>query len=336
MNISVFELEEWEKASFDALAESHSVTCVRERLTPETAEQHAEAEAVSVFIYSEVSREAIEAMPKLKLIATRSTGFDHIDMEACKERGIKVAYVPAYGENTVASHTLAMLLNIAHKISDGVDRTRKGDFSNRGLQGFDVMGKTIGIIGASGNIGRYMVRMCRGIGMKVLAQDVKEDADFAREQDFEYVDMDRLCKESDFISIHVPANPKTKDLIDESVFKKMRNGVIFLNSSRGSVVNERALLRALADGRVAAAGLDVLGQEPVIREEAELVRSVIEDEHAWGDILANETLLRMRNVYVTPHNAFNTREALQRILDVTVENLEGYIKGEDKNLAPGQ
>ncbi len=332
MKIVLFDIEEWEKQTFDSLTGDHEVVFVEQSLTKENASDYTDAEIISVFVKSQVNADVLEALPDLKAIATRSTGFDHIDRTVCDERGIRIAYVPSYGDNTVASHTIGLLLNIAHRISDGIDRTRKGEFSNAGLQGFDVRGKRIGVIGASGNIGRHVVTMAKGLGMEVLGFDVAEDPDFAEEADFAYVSMDELLERSEVVTIHVPQNEKTKNLIDDGAFSKMREGVVFLNTSRGGVVDERALLKAIGDDTVRAAGLDVLGAEPTIREEAELLRCAVEDEGQWGELLANETLLQLRNVYVTPHNAFNTREAVQRILDVTLENLEGFVGGEPVNL----
>lgn len=335
MKIYLFEAEEWEKRTFETLEDKHDLVCVKDPLDEDNAGDFSDAEIISVFVHSDLNAAALENLPHLKAVATRSTGYDHIDVKACDERHILVSYVPTYGENTVASHTIGLLLNIAHRISDGVDRTRKGDFSNKGLRGFDVMDKTIGVIGASGNIGRYVVQMAKGIGMTVIGQDVKPDEAFAKESGFRYVDLETLCRESDVVTVHVPLNDKTKNLIDRDLFSKMKKGVVFLNTSRGGVVNERALLHALSEDRVAAAGLDVVSAEPAIREEAELIRIVIEDEERWGELLANETLLRMRNVYVTPHNAFNTKEAVQRILDVTLENIEGFLRNEPVNTVGG-
>ncbi len=335
MKIYLFEAEEWEKRTFETLEDKHDLVCVKDPLDEDNAGDFSDAEIISVFVHSDLNAAALENLPHLKAVATRSTGYDHIDVKACDERHILVSYVPTYGENTVASHTIGLLLNIAHRISDGVDRTRKGDFSNKGLRGFDVMDKTIGVIGASGNIGRYVVQMAKGIGMTVIGQDVKPDEAFAKESGFRYVDLETLCRESDVVTVHVPLNDKTKNLIDRDLFSKMKKGVVFLNTSRGGVVNERALLHAVSEDRVAAAGLDVVSAEPAIREEAELIRIVIEDEERWGELLANETLLRMRNVYVTPHNAFNTKEAVQRILDVTLENIEGFLRNEPVNTVGG-
>lgn len=333
MKIVLFDIEDWEKATFDKLKEAHDLTFVKEPLTEENASDYAEAELISVFVKSQVNKAVLDAMPDLKGVATRSTGFDHVDSATCKDRNIQIAYVPSYGDNTVASHTIGLLLNIAHRISDGVDRTRKGDFSNAGLRGFDVAGKRIGVIGATGNIGRHVVTMAKGLGMQVVGFDVAKDDDLAEEAGFEYVEMDDLFKQSDIVTVHVPLNEKTENLIDDEAFSKMNDGVIFLNTSRGGVVDERALLNAINSDKVSAAGLDVLSDEPTIREESELLRSAVEDEGKWGELLANQMLLRLRNVYVTPHNAFNTKEAVQRILDVTLENLEGFVSGEPVNLA---
>lgn len=332
MKICIFEIQEWEKSSFDPIAEEHELRFMREPLEADNAADFEDAEIISVFVHSDLSEKALKQMPNLKAIATRSTGIDHIDIDYCREQDVGVANVPSYGENTVASHTIGLLLNIAHRISDGVERTRKGDFSNQGLRGFDVMGKTLGVIGATGNIGRHVVRMARGLGMEVLGQDVKEDADYAEEAGFSYVDMEILCAKSDVVTVHVPYSEKTHHLLGKEQFSNMRKGTVFLNTSRGGVVDEHALLEALSSGKVAAAGLDVIGAEPQIREEAELLRTVIEEQEKWGTLLMNETLLRLRNVYVTPHNAFNTEEAIQRILDVTLENIEGFIDGKPKYL----
>ena len=332
MKIVIFDIEDWEKPTFGSLGDDHELTFVSEPLSADNAEEYRDAEILSVFVKSQVDEAVLEAMPDLKAIATRSTGFEHIDRGICQNRDIHIAYVPSYGENTVASHTIGLLLNIAHRISDGIDRTRKGEFSNSGLRGFDIAGKRIGVIGASGNIGRHVVTMAKGLGMEVIGFDVVKDEDFADDAGFKYVAMDELLEQSEIVTVHVPNNEKTRNMIDGEAFSKMRDGVVFLNTSRGDVVDERALLKALSDEKVSAAGLDVLSAEPTIREEAELLRCTVEEEETWGELLANETLLRLRNVYVTPHNAFNTKEAVQRILDVTRKNLEGVVSGEPVNL----
>ena len=331
MKIVAFEVEEWERPAFDRLAAEHELTLLPEPLTAKNAAEHADAEAVSTFIYSQLNRDVLQQLSSLRLIATRSTGYDHIDQPWCRERDVAIATVPTYGENTVAEHVFALLLAISHRIEQAVDRTRKGDFSSRGLEGFDLFGKTLGVVG-TGHIGRHTIRIARGFGMNVLAYDVAPDQDVAEDLGFRYVSINELLNASDIVSLHIPANEKTRGMIGWEQFQQMKDGAVLINTARGPVVDTRALVRALAEGKLAAAGLDVLPEEPVIREEAELLRSVYERRHNLEDLLADHVLLRLRNVIVTPHSAFRTREAVQRILDTTVSNIEAFVRGEPQNL----
>ncbi|MDX1683011.1 MAG: hydroxyacid dehydrogenase [Phycisphaeraceae bacterium] len=331
MNITFFELEPWERDAFSELKSSHDVRFVDEPLIPENAADHADAQVISTFINSEPDRSVIEQLKNLEMIATRSTGFDHIDLTACNERSIVVANVPTYGANTVAEHVFALLLSISHRMEEATTRTRKGDFSPRGLTGFDLQGKTLGVIG-TGDIGRHAARIGAGFEMNVIAHDVQPDPDAAEEYGYTYVDFDRLLAESDVITLHVPANEKTHHLIDEDAFDRMKDGVVLINTARGSIVDATALVEALATGKVAGAGLDVLAEEPVMREEAELLRSVYEKRHNTSALLADSILMRMRNVVVTPHSAFNTREAVGRILDTTCDNIAHFIDGDPQNV----
>jgi D-lactate dehydrogenase len=276
----------------------------------------------------------LEQFENLKLIATRSTGVDHIDLDHCREKGIEVANVPSYGENTVAEHVFALLGAISHNIVAAADRTRRGDFSHEGLQGFDLKGKTFGVIG-TGHIGRWAARIANGYGMEVLAFDVKPDEDAAREIGFGYVAMDELLARSDVISLHVPGSEKTKHLVSKDEFAKMKDGAVLINTARGPVVDVEALLEALASGKLRAAGLDVLPQEPVVRAEAELLSSYFRKEHKLDTLLADHILLRLNNVVITPHTAFDTKEAVQRILDTTHDNIAGFLEGSPQNLVEG-
>ncbi|BBA32702.1 D-isomer specific 2-hydroxyacid dehydrogenase [Methylocaldum marinum] len=210
-------------------------------------------------------------------------------------------------------------------------RTARGNFSQEGLRGFDLRGKTLGVIG-TGDIGRHAATIARGFGMEVLAYDVKPDPALARELGFRYVDMNALLGAADVVTLHVPGGPATRHLLSTEQFDAMKPGVILINTARGNVVDIEALLHALAEGKVAAAGLDVLPEEPVIREEAELLRSYFAREHKLNTLLANHVLLRMRKVVITPHSAFNTREAVQRILDTTKQNIDAYLEGKPINL----
>jgi D-lactate dehydrogenase len=304
---------------------------VSEPLSAGNAEQYSDAEVVSGFISSKFDGSVIEKLESVRMIATRSTGFDHIAMNACRQRGITVCNVPTYGSHTVAEHVFGLLLTISHNLEQAIDRTRKGDFSSRGLQGFDLLDKTIGIIG-TGDIGLETIRIAKGFRMNVVAFDIQPNQQAARELDFHYVQMDRLLANSDIVSLHVPANDKTRHLISSEQFKQMKDGAVLINTARGDIVDTRALVRALAEEKLSAAGLDVLPEEPVIREEAELLRSVYEQRQDLTTLLADHVLVHLRNVIVTPHSAFNTREAVMRILQTTVENIRAFAAGEPINL----
>ncbi|SRR6056297_622600 len=331
MKIVIFEVEDWERKAFEQLQDEHEVQLTSGSLRAENAAEYADADVISTFIYSDLETETLQQFEHLQLIATRSTGYDHIELETCREREIAICTVPGYGENTVAEHTFGLLLTISHRLYEAIDRTRKGDFSPRGLQGFDLRGKTMGIVG-TGAIGRCAIRIANGFGMHVLAYDVQPDQEAASELGFEYVELDELLTRSDVVSLHVPALPQTKHLIGTPQFEQMKQGAVLLNTSRGAVVDEKALVRALAEGKLAGAGLDVLPEEPVIREEAELLRRVYEQQHDLQTLLADQVLIRLQNVVVTPHSAFNTREAVQRILDTTVENIRAFAAGERQNV----
>jgi len=331
MKIVVFETEAWEADPLRSLGKAHDLVFVPERLTPATAAHYADAEIISPFVYSQIDAQTVAAMPQLKLIATRSTGFDHIDVAACAARGIAVATVPDYGETTVAEHVFALLLAISHKMVEATDRTRRGDFNQAGLQGFDLMGKTIGIIG-TGHIGLRTIRIAKGFDMRVIAHDIAPDLDSANALGFAYVPLDDLLAQADIVSLHMPGGPQTEHMIGEAAFDKMKQGAVLINTARGNLVDVNALLKALATGKLAGAGLDVLPEEPTIREEAELLRSVYTRRHNLETLLADHVLLHLRNVVITPHSAFNTREAVERILVTTRANIDGFLDGHPCNL----
>ena len=336
MKIVIFEVEDWERQTFEALTseEQQELEFVHEPLTAENAKEHADAEIVSTFIYSDMDKDVLQQFGNLKMIATRSTGYDHIDLDYCNEQGVVVANVPTYGDNTVAEHVFGLLLSISHKLPTAIYQTRMGDFSQRNLQGFDLRQKTMGVIG-TGSIGEHVIRIAKGFEMEVAAFDVKPRKDLADELGFCYGSLEEVLYGADVVTLHVPANPKTRHMISEREFKLMKDGVVLINTARGEIVDNEALLHALASGKVAAAGLDVLPEEPVIREEAELLRSVFRKTHNLDTLLVNHILLRMRNVIITPHSAFNTREAIQRIIDTTIRNIRGFLEDSPQNQVNG-
>lgn len=330
MKIAVFEAEEREATPFDHFKPAHRVSISMVPLRSDNASLANDAEIVSVFIYSTLDAETLAQLPRLKLIATRSTGFDHIDVEYCREHGITVCNVPAYGENTVAEHVFALLLGLSHRLPEAINRAKSGNFSPEGLEGFDLSGKTFGVVG-TGNIGRHAIRIAKGFAMTVVASDVRPNPELAVELGFRYVPFDELLSQADVISLHIPATPETENLLSESAFARMKTGVVVINTARGSLVDSAALIRGLRSGKVAGAGLDVLPEEPLIREEAELVSSAFSSQHDLRNLIANHVLLNMPNVIVTPHSAFNTREAIARIVETTVGNIEDYLLGKPRN-----
>lgn len=331
MKLVVFEAERREASAFDVLKAQHEVVVTNKALRAGNANRFADADAVSTFIYSELDRHALEQMPALKLIATRSTGVDHIDAAYCARRGIAVSNVPTYGANTVAEHVFGLLLALSHKIIEASQRTRDGHFSSAGLQGFDLCGKTIGVVG-TGSIGRNVIRIARGFEMNVIAHDINADARAARDLGFRYASFDEVLAASDVLTLHVPATPETHNLLGDEQFARMKDGVIVINTARGTLIDIRALILALRGGKVAAAGLDVLPDEPAIREEAELICATFCNRHDLQNLVADHVLLKMPNVVVTPHSAFNTREAVRRILDTTIENIQAFTTGRPQNV----
>ncbi len=330
MKVAIYEAEPWEQTTFESLQAEHELAFVEGPLRADALGNETDADVVSTFIYSRLSADALAQFPNLKLITTRSTGYDHVDLDYCREHGITVCNVPTYGDHTVAEHVFGLLLTISHNLVEAIDRTRKGDFSMRGLRGFDLLGKTLGVVG-TGAIGQQVVRIARGFDMDVLAYDVAPNGELAQELGFQYVDFDDVLTTSDVITLHVPATPETRHLISAEEFARMKPGAVLINTARGNVVDTTALLEALAEGRIAAAGLDVLSEEPAIHEEAELLRKEFRRQHDMEALLADHVLLRQRNVFITPHSAFNTREAVLRILETTRDNIAAFAQGSPQN-----
>jgi len=330
LKVVLYEVEPWEQTTFESLNVDHELAFVESPLRADTIADHTDADVVSTFIYSRLSADVLAQFSNLKLITTRSTGYDHVDLDYSRQHGITVCNVPTYGDHTVAEHVFGLLLTISHNLVEAIDRTRKGDFSMRGLRGFDLLGKTIGVIG-TGAIGQQVVRIARGFDMDVLAYDVAPSDELARELGFQYADFDDVLTTSDVITLHVPATPQTRHLISHGEFARMKPGTVLINTARGNVVDTTALLEALAEGRIATAGLDVLSEEPAIHEEAELLRSEFRRQHDMEALLADHVLLRQRNVFITSHSAFNTREAVLRILETTRDNIAAFAQGSPQN-----
>jgi D-lactate dehydrogenase len=331
MKIALVEINEWEEKFIrERIEPPHDVVALRRIMEDADIAKLADAEIISPFIYTKLTAERLAKLPKLKLITTRSTGFDHIDVAECTKRGITVSNVPFYGENTVAEHTFALILALSRKVHEAFVRVRAGNFSLDGLRGFDLKDKTIGVVGA-GHIGLHVIRIARGFGMNVLAFDVHRDNFLAEVLGFTYADMHTLLESSDIITLHAPYNKLTHHLINRDNIREIKRGAILINTARGGLVDTEALLTALENKILAGAGLDVLEGEETIYEESALLGDALNPERLRR-ATQNHVILKHPNVVFTPHNAFNSQEALERILDTTASNITSFIAGVPRNV----
>ncbi len=324
MKIGFFEIEDWEKEYLKSRLKNHNLIFFKDVLDNKTTSAVKDADIISVFIYSKINKEILNKFKKLKAIITRSTGFDHIDIPECKKKKIKVYNVPHYGENTVAEHTFALLLDLSRKIHESYNRTIRGNFSLEGLRGFDLKNKTLGVIGL-GSIGIHVARIAKGFEMNILACDVKKDKKIEKKFDLRYVSLNDLLKNSDIISLHCPYNKYTHHLLNSKNIKLIKKGAYLINTARGGLIETRALVKALLNKQLGGAGLDVLEEESLIKEEAQLLSKNFSKENL-KNLLQNHLLLIFDNVIITPHNAFNSEEALKRILDTSLNNIESVSK----------
>ncbi len=336
--IAFFETSSEEKEYFQKALQEYHVTFFVQKIDKVHLSEQNDFEIISPFVGSRVDKDVIAHFPKLKLIVARSTGVDHIDAKECEKRGIKIANVPVYGDNTVAEHTFALILNLSRKIFKAFDQIKEtGSFSLKGMQGIDLKNKTLGVIG-TGNIGRCVIRIAKGFQMKVLAFDVCPDKTLAKELNFQYTEtMEELLARSDIVTLHIPLLPQTHHLINKDNIYKIKKGALLINTSRGGIIETEALLKALKDNHLAGTGLDVLEGEEAIKEELEIFTS---DKYEVYDLvegydtkeadlkvlIQNRILVNMENVVITPHNAFNSKEALRRIWDTTIENIKSFTK----------
>ncbi|MCR4923437.1 MAG: 2-hydroxyacid dehydrogenase [Lachnospiraceae bacterium] len=311
MKVAFFDSKEYDIASFLKYEKSHDLSFkfLETRLTEDTVELARGYDAVCVFVNDTVNKAVIHKLCDfgVKVIALRCAGYNNVDLEEAHGR-IRVVHVPAYSPYAVAEHAMALLLTSIRRIHKAYIRTRDFNFSLNGLTGFDLHGKTVGVIG-TGKIGRIFMDICRGFGMNIVAYDKFP----AKDSGINYVELNELFEKSDIISLHCPLTEETYHVIDEASIKKMKKGVVILNTSRGALIDAEALLDGIRDRKVGAACLDVY------EEEADIFY-----EDRSGHILNDELLSRlisMPNVIVTSHQAFLTEEALNNIADTTVKNL---------------
>lgn len=292
------------------------------RLEPATVSAAAGANAVCIFVNDNAHRPVLEQLSRLgvRMIALRCAGFNNVDLKAAKELGISVTRVPSYSPHAVAEHTIALILTLNRKTHRAFVRVRELNFSLSGLVGFDLHGKTAGIIG-TGKTGRIVAEILKGFGMKVLAFDPFPNFEWAGRSGVEYVDLDGIASESDIVSLHAPLTPKTDRIINADFLARMKTEAMLVNVSRGRLVHTAAVIAALKSGKLGGVALDVYEEEEGVFFE-DLSGQVLED-----DELAR--LLTFPNVLITAHQAFLTSEALSEISRVTTENLLRFAAGQE-------
>jgi D-lactate dehydrogenase len=329
MKAAFFEVQDWERGYLlDGLSD-FEVELFQEPLEEKTIGAAVNADVVSVFIYSKLDSTLISKLKKTKLIATRSTGFDHIDNKAANMRSITVCNVPHYGEVTVAEHTFALILSLSRWIHDSYERTRQGDFTCQSVQGFDLKDKILGVLG-TGRIGTNVIEIAKGFKMNVLAYDKFPKPTLAKSMDFQYVSWQELLQKSDIVTLHLPLTDETAQFLNKNTISMMKKGAVVINTARGGLIDTRALTNALSEGHLRAAGLDVLEEETLIREEAQLLLDNLPREKL-ATMLREQILLRLKNVIITPHCAFNSKESLERLINTTIENIKAFAAGHPQN-----
>jgi len=331
MKIAFFEIEDWEKDTLSKELTGHTVEFSREPLSEKNCATYSGLEIISPFIYSSLNPATFSKLSKLKMIATRSTGFDHIDLQQCKEKGILVSNVPSYGTDTVAEHTFALILAISRKIIASVERTKRGDFSLEGLTGYNLSGKILGIVGL-GKIGKRVAEIALAFKMKVLVSTDQPDNEFVQMNNLTLCGLKELLSESDIVTLHLPLTANTRHLLNKENMKSIKRGAVLINTARGPIVETEALVSALESGALSYAGLDVLEEEFALKEERELLSEGFLNKFDLRAQLLNHVILNKENVIVTPHNAFNSEESLREILKITKENILGFIEGRPSNI----
>ncbi|VVB58481.1 Glyoxylate reductase [Candidatus Anstonella stagnisolia] len=334
MKIVFFEADKLERDYISANFPSKGNTVIFEKkqISVFAAKKYSDAQIISVFAFSRVGADELDALPKLKAICTRSTGFDHIDVAECKRRGISVHNVPTYGEETVAEFTFALILSLSRKIVKANERVRRADYELKGLRGFDLEGKTLGVIGA-GHIGQNVVRIAHGFGMKVLVHDPFAEKTLAKKLKFEIVGLDKLLSSSDIISLHAPYNKGTHHIIGMQNIRKVKKGALLINTSRGPLLETDAVLYGLQNGILGGAGLDVIEEEKFMRESCSVLSSSrAANECSLRNAVIDHVLREREDVIMTPHCAFDTTDAMLRIVHTTIENIKAVSKGKKINV----
>lgn len=296
-----------------------------EPLTEQNIELAQNATVISVHVPSKITSSVLHALPHLKFIAARTTGYDNIDIETAKKANIIVSNIPRYGENTVAEYTFMLLLAVSRKIIPSIEQGKSGSIDHTLLTGFDLSGKTLGVIG-TGSIGQHVIRIANGFSMPVIAYDPFPNQSLENDYNLRYASLHDLYAQADIITIHAPYTGENKHLINTQAFASMKKGAVLINTSRGELVDTKALVAVLASGKLGGAGLDVVEGENLLLldEETELLQHP--KQRGFNYAVEQMMLEKMPNVIITPHNAFNTKEAILRINSTTLENIANFFK----------
>jgi D-lactate dehydrogenase len=319
MDIAVFSTRPYDRRFLDAAnaGHGHALRYIEGRLDEATAPAAAGADAVCAFVNDRLSAEVLEALyaQGTRLVVLRSAGFNHVDLVAAARLGIAVGRVPEYSPHAVAEHTVALILTLNRKIHRAHARVREGNFALEGLLGFDLYGRTVGVIG-TGKIGACFARIMAGFGCTLLGADPVENAD-CRALGMRYVPLPELLSQADIVSLHCPLTPSTKHLINAAALATMKRGAMLVNTSRGAVIDTAAAIAALKTGQLSSLGIDVY------EEEADLFFRDLSDEVIHDDVFAR--LLTFPNVVVTGHQAFFTVDAMRAIAETTIDNVDAFV-----------
>lgn len=321
MKIAFFDTKPYDKAAFELLNQKYNydITFFESRLKKSSISLAKDHDAVCIFVRDQVDKEVIDGLVQLgvQLIALRCAGFNNVDLKAAQNK-IKVVRVPAYSPYAVAEFTVTLMLALNRKIHKAYTRTKEANFLLNGLTGFDMYGKTVGIIG-TGKIAKVLIKILIGFGMKVVAYDVYPDEIAAKELGYTYVELDTLYKESDIISLHCPLTRETEHMINAESISKMKKGVMIINTGRGKLIDATDLVQALKNKHIGAAGLDVY------EEEEHYFYTDYSEKIMADDVLSR--LIMFPNVLITSHQAFLTKEALTNIATTTLESFKEFQNG---------
>lgn len=320
MDVLIYSTHKFERDHLQHSLSSHNLQFTELRLSTETASLSRGKQAVCIFVNDNASADVLKILAEcgVKYLALRSAGFNHVDLNEASRLGIKVARVPQYSPAAIAEHTVALMLSLNRRIVRAHMRVRDMNFSLDGLTGFDMSGKTVGIVG-TGKIGSVIARILHGFNCKLLAYDPYENKELISKYNVTYTDLKNLCEKSDIISLHLPLTPASKYIINEERISSMKKGVMLINTSRGALVNTRDVINGLKSGKIGYFGMDVYEEE----------EGLFFEDHS-GEILQDDVIARLmtfQNVAITSHQAFLTHEALHEIAETTRHNLDCWEKG---------